>query len=262
MNRSFFRSMLLGLLAVLAVGGCAHHPADDPADPLEGFNRKVWAVNKFGYDYVLTPVATRYVHYFPGWTRTGVNNFFDNLVYPRTIINDALQGKFRRSFKDTGRFVVNTVYGIGGVIDVGTRVGLERHDEDFGQTLGVWGVGEGWFLMLPFFGPSDNRDLVGFAGDYFSSLTTYIPADYDWLDISLTAMKLVNERANLLPTDSLLNAQFDQYLFIRTAYLQRRQAQIYDGNPPPEDLGFSDSDDDSSSSRKPPPKKSDQPKPP
>jgi phospholipid-binding lipoprotein MlaA len=231
-------------LAALTLAGCAHHPADNPADPLEPVNRKVWAFNSTADKYVLKPVAKGYVDVTPDWMREGVTNFFDNLGYPKTIINDALQAKFKDSLSDTGRFLLNSVYGIGGFIDVASRVGLDKHDEDFGQTLGRWGVGEGWFLMLPLLGPSTNRDLVGYAVGIPMNPTHYLPSDYDWLDLTLTAANIVNIRANALPADALLEQQFDTYLFIRTAYLQHRQAMVYDGNPPPEDLGLSDIGDD------------------
>lgn len=233
------------ILAALALSACAHRPADDPADPLEPINRGVYKFNYTADRYVLRPAAKGYVAVTPDWAREGVTNFFANLFYPTTIINDFLQAKFKQGAEDTGRFVINCTYGVGGLIDVGTRVGLVKHDEDFGQTLGYWGVGEGWFLMLPFLGPTDNRDLVGKGVDMFTNPVHYIPGRYD-LPNYLTNYVLynVNLRANLLSTDSLLDSQFDQYLFIRTAYLQHRQALVYDGNPPPEDLGLSNFDDD------------------
>ncbi len=231
------------ILAMVLLAGCAHRPADDPADPLEPVNRAVFRFNTKADHYVLRPVAKGYVAVTPDWARQGVSNFFDNLFYPKTIVNDMLQAKFKTGLSDTGRFLSNSVFGIGGVMDVGTRWGLPRHDEDFGQTLGYWGVGEGWFLMLPLLGPSDNRDLVGYAAGIPLNVTNYLPSDYDWLKLSLAATNLVNQRANRLSSDSLMEAQLDPYLFVRTAYLQRRQALVYDGNPPLEDLGLSEYDD-------------------
>jgi phospholipid-binding lipoprotein MlaA len=235
------------VLAALLLGGCAHRPADDPADPLEPFNRAMWSFNSKADQYVLKPAAQGYVAVVPGFAREGVTNFFSNLFYPTTIVNDFLQAKFSRGFADTGRFVVNSVWGIGGLVDVGTRVGLVKHDEDFGQTLGYYGMGEGWFLMLPFLGPSDFRDLMGKGVDIFTNPAHYLPGRYD-LPNYLTTFVLYNvdRRANALPADSLLESQFDQYLFVRTAYLQLRQSQVYDGNPPPEDLGIDDGSGDKS----------------
>ncbi|HWY24695.1 MAG TPA: VacJ family lipoprotein [Nevskia sp.] len=242
------------ILAVLALCACAHHPADDPADPLEPVNRAVYTFNSKADHYVLRPAAKGYAAVMPDWAREGIGNFFSNLFYPTTIVNDFLQAKFKQGAADTGRFVVNSIYGVGGLIDVGNRVGLSKHDEDFGQTLGYWGVGEGWFLMLPFLGPNDNRDLVGKGVDIFTNPTHYLPGRYD-LPQYLTTFVLYNvdRRANLLSTDSLLESQFDQYLFIRTAYLQHRQAMVYDGNPPPEDLGLSNFDDDTNATNAPTP---------
>jgi len=232
--------------AAVLLAGCAHRPADDPADPLEHVNRAVWKFDSKADDYVLKPVAKTYVAATPGWVREGLTNFFSNLKYPTTIVNDFLQAKFVQGVSDIGRFAVNSSYGIGGLVDVGTRVGLPKHTEDFGQTLGHWGLGEGWFLMLPLLGPSDNRDLVGSGVDIFTSPTYYLPGRYD-LPNYLTNYVLynVNVRANLLPTDSLMESQFDTYLFVRTAYLEHRQALVYDGNPPPEDLGLDSPGDDS-----------------
>jgi len=233
--------------AAVLLAGCAHRPADDPADPLEHVNRAVWKFDSKADDYVLKPVAKTYVAATPGWVREGLTNFFSNLKYPTTIVNDFLQAKFVQGVSDIGRFAVNSSYGIGGLVDVGTRVGLPKHTEDFGQTLGHWGMGEGWFLMLPLLGPSDNRDLVGSGVDIFTSPAYYLPGRYD-LPNYLTNYVLynINLRANLLPSDSLLESQFDTYLFIRTAYLEHRQALVYDGNPPPEDLGLDSGGDDSS----------------
>ncbi len=233
-------------VAVL-LASCAHHPADDPADPLEPVNRAMWTFNSKADQYVLKPAAKSYVAVTPGWAREGITNFFSNLVYPTTIVNDFFQAKFSQGASDTGRFVVNSLWGIGGLIDVGNRVGLPKHDEDFGQTLGYWGVGEGWYLMVPFIGPSDNRDIVGKGVDIFTAPAHYIPGRYDLPHYLVDyVLNSVNIRANALPSDSLLESQFDTYLFIRTAYLQHRQALVYDGNPPPEDLGLSDYGDDSS----------------
>jgi phospholipid-binding lipoprotein MlaA len=231
------------LSLALAASACAHRPADDPADPLEPVNRVVFQFNDKADQYVLRPAAKGYDYVAPSLVRRGVTNFFDNLGEPRTIVNDALQGKFLQSAGDLGRFLLNTTVGLGGLIDVASDSGLEHHDEDFGQTLGSWGIGEGWYLVIPLLGPSDNRDLVGKAGDWPLSPTFYLDGDHDWLAYSLKGIDLINFRANLLSSDSLVNQQFDKYLFFRTAFLQRRQAMIYDGNPPPEDLGIDDSDD-------------------
>ena len=223
-------------LAALALQGCAHSPVDDPRDPLEGANRAVFQFNLKADKYVMQPIARGYVDVVPAFARRGITNFFSNLGYPKVIVNDLLQAKFLQGGQDLGRFLLNSTAGLAGFLDVATDTGLPKHDEDFGQTLGYWGVGPGWFLMLPFLGPSDNRDLVGFTADTFLSPTYYVPSTYDAEKYGTTAVHLVNKRANLLGTEGLLNAQFDPYIFVRTAYLSQRRNLVYDGNPPQQSL--------------------------
>lgn len=230
------RARLATLVPLLALAACAHSPADDPRDPLEPVNRAVYAFNDKAGQYVLKPIARGYVYITPAVVRRGVSNFFDNLFYPKTIVNDLLQAKFTQTASDTGRLLLNTTAGLGGILDVATEVGLVRHNEDFGQTLGYWGVGEGWFLMLPLLGPSDNRDLIGAGADQFTNVSFYLPGRDDVYVYSANGLNLINTYAGLLSTDKLLHEQFDPYLFVRTAYLQRRQSLVYDGNPPPEPL--------------------------
>ncbi|HEY9545534.1 MAG TPA: VacJ family lipoprotein [Solimonas sp.] len=219
--------------AMLALAGCAHNSPYEPADPLEKINRPIYAFNMVADQYVLRPVAVTYVNYAPPPLRIGVSNFFDNLFYPAVIINDALQAKFKQSGLDLTRFVLNTTFGLAGLLDPATMVGLEKHDEDFGQTLGHWGVGEGWYIVLPLFGPSTNRDVVGRVGDIWTSPLQYVNLDLqDRLEFA--AVQAVDTRTKLLDFDSILKQQLDPYVFLRTAYLQRRLNQVYDGNPPDE----------------------------
>lgn len=220
------------LIATLAVAGCAHRPADDPADPLEPVNRAVFKFNETADKYALRPVAKVYADITPAPARQGITNFFDNLQEPRNIVNAILQAKFVQAGKNLGRLLLNSTAGLAGFVDVATEVGLEKHEEGLGQTLGHWGVGEGWYLMLPLLGPSTNRDLVGFAGDSFVNPSFYLPGRYDVYSISANAVNLVNTRANFLAADGILQQQFDRYLFVRTAYLQQRWNLIHDGNPP------------------------------
>jgi phospholipid-binding lipoprotein MlaA len=238
--------LLLGLAA------CAHSPSFDPQDPLEKVNRPIFAFNMKADKYVLRPVAKTYATVVPEPARRGVSNFFDNLFYPTTIVNDVLQAKFVQGGQDTLRFVLNSTIGLAGVLDVATGQGLPRNDEDLGQTFGRWGVGPGWYLMLPLLGPSDNRDLVGRIGDHWSEIPTYIDSLNTWpATIAINGANLIDSRSRLLGADHALNEQLDPYVFIRTAYLDRRQNLVFDGNPPEEDLGFDEDDGSGAAAAKP-----------
>ena len=233
------------LLAVFALGGCAHTPPDDPSDPLEGWNRGVYRFNVVADKYVLRPVAKGYDAITPAPVQTGIGNFLSNLLYPTVIVNDLLQLKLKQFGADTLRLVVNTTAGIGGFFDVGSRIGLPANDEDFGQTLGYWGVGPGWYLMLPLMGPSNNRDLVGAVGDWYTNPMTYVAEngheDWAW---GVGALGAIHGRANLLGADKLLEQQMDPYVFVRSIYLQGRLSKVYDGNPPKEDFDFGEDEEE------------------
>jgi phospholipid-binding lipoprotein MlaA len=233
MFKEGLQAATLALSLVLA--GCAHSPVNDPSDPLEGFNRGVFAFNTGLDDYLLRPVTKGYVYVTPEVAQTGVSNFFSNLTYPTVIVNDALQGKVVQHFSDVGRFLFNTIVGLGGLVDAASMIGLNKHDEDFGQTLGYWGIGNGAFLMLPLLGPSTNRDLVGRIGNAATNPLTYV--DFD-ISAPLTAGGVVDTRAQLLGTDRVVEQQLDRYIFVRNAYLQRRESLVYDGHPPKERLDF------------------------
>lgn len=242
------------LAAMVLLSGCAHRPADDPADPLEPVNRVVFTFNDKADKYALRPVAKAYKYAVPEPARNGVTNFFDNLDEPRNAVNDVLQLKFKQSAKNVGRFLLNTIAGLGGLFDVASEVGLEPHVEDFGQTLGYWGVGEGWYLVLPFIGPSDNRDFTGFLADMPTQFSFYLPGRYDVERYGAQFVNIVNFRAGLIGTDRILDEQFDRYLFIRTAYLQRRQSLVYDGHPPLEDFVVPDDEPEPVAAPATPPK--------
>ncbi|HET8880947.1 MAG TPA: VacJ family lipoprotein [Solimonas sp.] len=220
-------------LAAVLLAGCAHNSPYEPLDPLEKINRPIYTFNMVADKYVLRPVTVTYVTYAPPPMRIGVRNFFDNLFYPSVIINDALQAKFKQSGLDLTRFLLNSTFGLAGLLDPATMVGLEKHDEDLGQTLGRWGVGEGWYIMLPLFGPATNRDVVGRVGDIWTGPLQYMNLSFEDR-VAIAAVQAVDTRSQLLDFDSILQQQLDPYVFMRTAYLQRRLNQVYDGNPPEE----------------------------
>lgn len=234
------RSKLVLSVLVMLVAGCASVPNPDPRDPFEGFNRAVYSFND-GFDRAIAkPVATAYTKIAPGPVRTGVRNFFSNIADLFIGVNNLLQGKPAEAATDWGRFAVNTTFGFLGIADWATDMGLEKHDEDFGQTFGRWGVGSGPYIVLPFLGPSDARDTVGTAFDiYTDPVSNHTPVDER---NSAAALRLVSRRADLLGASRLLEqAALDRYAFLRDAYLQRRRSLVYDGRPPRERLPEEDS---------------------
>lgn len=230
-----FRQLIL-LCALVWLSGCATIPpnaGEDPRDPWEKFNRNVFAFND-GFDAAILRPAAELWAKLPDGIRDCFSNAFANLRGPSIAINNTLQGKPREGLSDLGRFAINTTVGIVGCFDVASKLGLEQHFEDFGQTLGVWGFGPGPYLVVPIFGASSVRDAVGIFGvEPFLDLNFYI--DYPSIEYSVLALRIVNQRAELLPADRLVReAALDRYTFIRDGYLQRRRSLVYDGNPPPE----------------------------
>jgi len=223
------------LLAVTALllNGCASHSRvatpEEPNDPLEPFNRAMFRFNQVGDKYVLRPMAVGYTKGLPPQLQQGLNNAFGNAMYPVTIANAFLQGKFRQTLYDGARLLVNTIIGLGGLFDPATRIGLAENDEDFGQTLGVWGVAEGPFLVTPIFGPYTVRDLVGEVVD--APLTPYISVTNGRIDARLGAWVIyqVDKRSRLLDVDYQVFEAFDPYIFVRDAYLQNRRYRVADG---------------------------------
>ncbi|MGB1581382.1 MAG: MlaA family lipoprotein, partial [Nevskiales bacterium] len=207
------------LVGGLLLGGCAHSPAYDPYDPYEGINREIYDFNLALDRYVLRPTARGYVRYTPDLLRTGVDNFLTNFFYPRTMINSLLQGKIVAGGQDLGRFLVNSTIGVLGIFDVATPMGIPKHKEDFGQTLGHWGLGHGAYLVLPVFGPSSARDLSGRIVDIAFTSTTYIDSDPAFV---ITVADIINLRAKLLKLDRSIEEAFDPYSFVRGSYLQNR----------------------------------------
>jgi len=215
----------IGLSLLLALTGCAQ--TGEVKDPLEPMNRKIHSFNNFFDRWLLKPVAKGYVLVVPKPARSGVSNFFDNLLYPTVIINQFLQGKGKNGGRDTARFLTNTTLGIGGLFDVASRWGLDKHDEDFGQTFAVWGLPRGPYLVLPFLGPATPQSALGDLAGIYTYPPTYL--DDDTLRWSLFGLRTVDFRARLLKSEEMLTG--DRYLFIRDAYLQRREFLIRDGEP-------------------------------
>ena len=215
----------------LLLSACATPMAErsDPRDPYENLNRKVFLVNQVFDQVLLKPVARGYSNYAPNFIQDTVGNFFGNLADVWTDVNNFLQGKPREGIQDTGRVAVNTVFGVAGLADVATKLGFPKHQEDFGQTLGVWGVKPGPFVMLPLFGPSTMRDAVAKPLDlYADPLNLSTRADVEY---SLRAMRLVDDRARLLPTtDMIEKVALDPYQFVRDAHFQQREARVSDAN--------------------------------
>jgi len=223
------------LVAMLASGLSLPACAEESIDPLESFNRGVFSFNKGVDDAVLRPLARGYEAVLPSFARTGVRNFFSNLNDVTVLANDILQLKLEQSSFDFMRLTVNTTFGLFGLLDVASEMGLRKHNEDFGQTLGRWGVGTGPYLVLPLLGPSNFRDTVGYVVDTDQT-------DLVWKHNTVSvrnpaiALSVVSKRADLLAaTRAIESAALDDYEFTRDFYLERRNGLVYDGKPPEEE---------------------------
>jgi phospholipid-binding lipoprotein MlaA len=230
-SRSLFpmrhAALALGVAALLS--GCA---GPNPRDPYEGFNRAMFKFNDTVDEYALKPAATAYRNVLPSFVQTGVNNFFGNLADVWSAVNNLLQGKGEAGMSDVSRVALNSTLGIVGLFDIASEAGLQKHKEDFGQTLGNWGVPSGPYLMLPLLGPSTVRDTAALPLDIKGDIWAYKEPVY--IRNTGTAVRAVDQRANLLDASSLLeDAALDRYEFIRDGYLQRRESQIYDGESGP-----------------------------
>jgi len=222
----------LGAVVVLALlAGCATAPGGNPKDPFESFNRSVFRFNDGVDTAVLRPAATAYRRVLPSPVRTGVGNFFGNLGDVWNFANSVLQLRLQASAENLMRLNVNTLFGLGGLLDIATEAGIDRHNEDFGQTLGRWGVPPGPYLVIPLLGPSTVRDASVLPIDRIGDPLTYV--DGGLVAGSLAVLRVVDTRSNFLRAGQLLDdAALDKYTFTRDAYLQRRASDVYDGNPP------------------------------
>ncbi len=220
----------LAAVALLALAGCASGPGANPRDPLEPFNRGVTKFNDGVDEAVLKPVATAYKNVLPYPIRKGVNNFFGNLNDLWSFVNNVLQGKAQNAAETWTRLNINTFLGLGGFLDIATDLGLDRHYEDFGQTLGRWGVPAGPYLVLPLLGPSTIRDALAIPVDRVGDPVSYV--DPTSSRYAFNGVRIIDLRANLLRVSSVLdNAALDKYTFTRDAYLQKRRAEVFDSAP-------------------------------
>jgi phospholipid-binding lipoprotein MlaA len=224
------RSLLAGGLLAFALMGNAM-AEDNPRDPYEGFNRAMYSVNEAVDKVVVKPLGQAYDKAVPLPLKASVGNFFGNTGDLWIGVNSAMQGKISDAGVDMGRLLINSTVGILGLFDVASELGLEKHDEDFGQTLAVWGVGDGGYLFWPIIGPRTVRDTAGWGADSFADPVRYVrPVT---VRNSMSALRIVDIRASLLPADKVVEeAALDKYAYVRDAYLQRRRSQIFDGRPP------------------------------
>ncbi len=246
MKPNYLAAFLLLLFVVLSAS-CATVPqegqsgtlSDEDAssiDPYENVNRPLYNFTKSVDDNIFGPVANSYIENVPRPVQSSIGNFYDNLAYPNVILNDFLQGKMLQGAEDSLRFILNSTIGLAGLFDVATPMGLEKHDEDFGQTLGVWGVDNKSYMYLPILGPSSNRDVLGLPVTIASNVLFYaafvIGAP---ITIPLGILGVIDKRARHEEDLRILDqAALDPYLFVREAYWQQRKHLVFDGNPPPE----------------------------
>jgi phospholipid-binding lipoprotein MlaA len=221
---------VLLIVASLLAAGCATLPSQtaDPRDPWERFNRASFAFNDKLDRAIAKPAAKTYKKVTPRIVRTGVSNVLSNLNTVSTVVNDVLQGKMRQAGRDSGRFLLNSTLGLAGIFDPASAAGLENNDEDFGQTLGAWGVKSGPYLMLPFLGPSTVRDAIARVPDQFTHPVNYL--EDDSTRYLIRAVDILDLRAGLLDLDAQFERSYDRYAFMRNAWLQRREYQVTDGD--------------------------------
>jgi phospholipid-binding lipoprotein MlaA len=249
-NRSLsFFSVATLLLVAVSCAGCATPGRTTGDDPWVKMNRGIYKFNDDIDRSVVKPVAQGYKKITPNWFRRAAGNFFANLDEPLTIANQLLQGKPLLFLQDTGRFLTNSTLGIGGLFDVADSMHMPAHDEDFGQTLAVWGVPAGPYVTLPFFGPSTLRDAPSRIPEFFVGDLSYFDVP-DAVQYGLLALTVVDKRAGLLASDATLDSAYDKYGVMRDAWIQRRVYLIYDGNPPEEKLELPPDDADPESESK------------
>jgi phospholipid-binding lipoprotein MlaA len=235
------RALIVGLVGLM-LAGCASTPPSPEAlaanDPYEATNRDTLALNGKIDRYFVIPTVALYFVLVPEGGRRGVHNFLGNLAKPTTFVNDVLQGEFTRGSQTVGRFLVNTTLGLGGFFDPATKMGIPNHGEDFGQTLAVWGVGEGPYLVLPFFGPSNPRDTSGLVADALGDPTNFIHfKQHLWWAGAREYFTLLDLRSQTYQTiQGIQRSSVDYYASLRSLYRQLRQNEILNGRPAKEEL--------------------------
>ncbi len=226
MGRTALALSVCTVLAIVSLSsGCARKLSNPATDPYEHFNRVVFAFNQDIDHLIYRPVTKVYKTLLPSPVQTGIRNVFDNISELTTLPNDLLQGKINYVFLDFWRFVINSTFGIGGLFDIATRVGLKKHHNDFGMTLAYWsGNKKSTYLQIPFLGPATFRDALGLGFDYVMSPYPYLrPTGWNYYS---QGTRFISTRAYLMQTDKLLDQAFDPYIFVRNAYLQHRSATI------------------------------------
>jgi phospholipid-binding lipoprotein MlaA len=234
--------LLTGIIVTMALTACATTSKEyGQSDPWQGWNKGTQSFNDGFDDNILKPLATGYLHVTNTAIDDGVTNFFSNINDIGVTINDILQFKLLQGAKDSLRFVINTTAGVGGIFDWASKIDLPKHDEDFGQTLGFWGIPSGPYLVLPFFGPSSPRDTIGLIGDALMDPITYVSIFGGWAGSGAAAgtsiLDTTDYRAGLLSKEKIVAeaTDSDRYDFIKSTYIQHREYLIFDGNPPDKD---------------------------
>ncbi len=233
MYKAQLRVLLMLLLTASVIGGCGSIPKEqrDPRDPWQPYNRAMFKFNTDFDNAFFKPAAQGYEAITPEPVSHGITNFFNNIEDVTSAVNNVLQFKLSRAGTDVGRVLVNTTVGLVGFIDVATNMGIPSYKEDFGQTLGYWGFGDGPYFVMPILGPSSVRDTIGFAGDIV--IDPFFSLQEDEIYWGFVVLRAIDTRAGLLAAGDLMDeAALDRYVFVRDAYLQRRRNLVHDGNPP------------------------------
>lgn len=233
--------LIYSIFILLSLGGCAGKP-ENKDDPLEGWNRGVYKFNKAVDTVIAKPLTKGYQAVTPDLVEDGISNLFSNLEDVPNMLNNLFQGKIKDSFSDLGRFIINSTIGIAGLWDPASSMGMEKHNEDFGQTLGAWGVESGPYIMLPFLGPSTLRDTVSYPVDSITDLINQV--DHIPTRNQIKLVELVDTRADLMQFEDQLEDAIDEYAFVRDFWLQNREYKVLDGNIPFEEEECEEEDED------------------